>query len=122
VNLQAAVNSNFNYKGFIPKGTTFMGKTLGVDIQATAQNTLGSDDITLMPKLTCDPRAGLKANQYINANCFSPFVTPGQQGSYIFPDLTGPGFFNTDLSLFKNFTFGASENKKLTFPSRATTS
>jgi len=115
VNLQAAVNSNFNYVGFIPAGTTFMGKTLAVPVQANAQNTIGSADITLMPTLTCDPRTGLKQNQYINASCFSPFVTPGQQGTYIFPDLTGPGFFNTDLSLFKNFTFGASKNKKLTF-------
>jgi hypothetical protein len=29
--------------------------------------------------------------------------------------LTGPGFWNSDLSLFKNFTWGASENKKLQF-------
>jgi hypothetical protein len=29
--------------------------------------------------------------------------------------LTGPGFVNTDLSLFKNFTLGASESKKLQF-------
>src|SRR5437660_10660561 len=40
---------------------------------------------------------------------------PGQQGSYILPTLTGPGFFNTDLSIFKNFTFGKSESKKLQF-------
>ena len=113
VNLQAAVNSNFNYTGFIPAGTTFMGQTLEVPIQAGNQNTIGSADITLMPTLTCNPRSGLKANQYINPSCFSPFVTPGQQGNYIFPDLTGPGFFNTDMSLFKNFTFG--ESKKLTF-------
>jgi hypothetical protein len=113
VNLQAAVNTNFNYIGFIPAGTTFMGKTLAVPIQAGNQNTIGSPDITLMPKLTCNPASGLKKNQYINASCFSPTVTPGQQGDYIFPDLTGPGFFNTDMSLFKNFTFG--ESKKLTF-------
>ena len=113
VNLQAAVNTNFNYIGFIPAGTTFMGKTLAVPIQAGNQNAIGSPDITLMPKLTCNPASGLKKNQYINASCFSPTVTPGQQGGYIFPDLTGPGFFNTDMSLFKNFTFG--ESKKLTF-------
>ena len=91
VNLQAAVNSNFNYTGFIPAGTTFMGQTLEVPIQAGNQNTIGSADITLMPTLTCNPRSGLKANQYINPSCFSPFVTPGQQGNYIFPDLTDQG-------------------------------
>ena len=115
--LQAAVagNGNFNYTGFIPAGTTFMGQTITAPIQATKQNSLGTDDIQLMPTLTCNPGQGLKANQYINTACFSPFVTPGKQGNYIFPVLTGPGFFNTDLSLFKNFTFGRSENKKLQF-------
>jgi hypothetical protein len=124
--LQASVSSNFGYTGFIPAGATFMGKTLSyVDhttgqvanysLQATSSNILGSGDITLMPALTCDPRSGLKANQYINGACFSGFATPGKQGAYIFPTLTGPGFFNTDVSLFKNFTFGPSENKKLQF-------
>ena len=92
-----------------------MGKTLAVPIQASTSNVLGTGDLTLMPALTCDPRSGLKAHQYINGACFSPFATPGQQGAYIFPSLTGPGFFNTDVSLFKNFTFGPSENKKLQF-------
>ncbi len=113
--LQASVSSNFNYTGFIPAGTTFMGRTIVNAIQATSSNTLGSPDITLMPALVCDPRSGLKANQYINGACFSPTVTPGQQGSYIFPTLTGPGFFNTDISIFKNFTFGQSESRKLQF-------
>ena len=123
--LQAAVSSNFGYTGFIPAGTTFMGKTLAYTnasnqtvtyaLQANSSNVLGAPDLTLMPTLTCDPRSGLKANQYINAACFSPFVTPGKQGNYVWPVLTGPGFFNTDMSLFKNFTFGQSESKKLQF-------
>jgi len=115
--LQAAVaaNGNFNYTGFIPAGTTFLGETIIAPIQANGQNVLGTPDINLMPVLTCDPRTGLKANQYINSACFSPFAAPGKQGNLIFPTLTGPGFFNTDVSLFKNFTFGQAENKKLQF-------
>jgi hypothetical protein len=113
--LQAAVSSNFNYTGFIPAGTTFMGRTIDSPVQASAQNVLGSPDLTLMPKVTCNPRAGLQSKQYINGNCFSAFATPGEQGTYIFPTLTGPGFFNTDISVFKNFTWGASETKKLQF-------
>jgi hypothetical protein len=115
VDLQAAITSNFNYSAFIPAGTTFMGTTITSAVQANSSNVLGTPDLTLMPKLTCDPRSGLKANQYINGACFSPFATPGQQGSYVFPNVTGPGFFNTDLSLFKNFTMGKSENRKLQF-------
>jgi len=111
--LQASVSSNFNYTGFIPAGTTFMGRTITNTIQASANNVLGSADITLMPTLTCDPKSGLKSHEFINGACFSPFATPGQQGNYIFPTLTGPGFFNTDLSLVKNFVFA--EKRKLQF-------
>jgi hypothetical protein len=113
--LQAAVSSNFGYSAFIPTGTTFMGKTLTSAVQANAQNVLGTPDLTLMPTLTCDPRQGLKANQFINGACFSPSATPGVQGNYVFPTLTGPGFWNSDMSLFKNFTFGQSEARKLQF-------
>jgi hypothetical protein len=115
IDLQAAVNSNFGYSSFIPAGATFMGKTLAVPIQASNQNVLGTGDVTLMPTVTCNPSEGLKANQYINGACFSPFATPGKQGSYIFPSVYGPGFFNSDLSVFKNFLWGKSENKKLQF-------
>jgi hypothetical protein len=116
--LQAAVaNSyNFGYNGFIAPNTTFMGTSSGPNpIPANNQNILGTADVTLMPVLTCNPRSGLKAHQYLNPNCFSPYETPGVQGSYIIPAGSGPAFFNTDLSVFKNFTWGASENKKLQF-------
>jgi hypothetical protein len=115
--LQAAVTYNFNYQNgaYIPAGTTFMGKTLAVPIQAGSQNVLGTNEITLMPKLKCNPASGLKSHQYVNGNCFEGFATPGQQGTYVFPTLTGPGFFETDLSVFKNFSWGASETKKLQF-------
>jgi Carboxypeptidase regulatory-like domain len=115
--LQAASgsNQNFNYTAYIPAGTTFMGKTITSAVQTSNQNVLGTPDVLLMPKVICDPRKNLGPHQYINGNCFQGFATPGQQGDYVFPTLTGPGFFNTDLSLFKNFTWGASENKKLQF-------
>jgi len=92
-----------------------MGKTLTSAVKADNQIVLGTPDVTLMPKLVCDPSKHLSKNQYVNGNCFAPFATPGVQGDYIFPRLTGPGFFNSDLSLFKNFTWGKSENQKLQF-------
>ncbi len=114
--LQAAgTSSNFNYTAYIPAGTTFMGKTVVNGFQASNQNILGTPDITLMPKVICNPRKGLANKQYVNGNCFANFATPGQQGTYIFPTLTGPGFFNSDLTAFKNFVFGNSEDRKLQF-------
>ncbi len=113
--LQAAITSNFGYTAYIPAGTTFMGKTIDKPVQASAQNVLGSPDLTVMPKLICDPRHGLHAHQYVNGSCFANFATPGQQGTYIFPAMAGPGFFNSDLSVTKNFVFGNSESKKVQF-------
>jgi hypothetical protein len=124
--LQAAVTSNFGYSAYFKPGATFMGQTLQYTdpstgqvvpytVQASSSNVLGTPDLTLMPTLTCDPRKGVGPNQFINGACFSPFATPGKQGNYIFPTLTGPGFWNSDLSLDKGFTFGPSENRKLEF-------
>ncbi len=116
VDLQAGVTSNFSYSAFIPAGSSYLGQgPTALPIQASDGNTIGSTDVTLMPKVICNPHSGLHSGQYVNGACFSPFVTPGQQGSYIFPTTTGPGFFNSDLSAFKNFTFGSSEQRKLTF-------
>lgn len=115
--LQAQVTSNFNYAAYIPTGTTFMGVTTTAPVAASNSNILGTPDITLMPVLNCDPRKGRAANQFANPACFASAssVVPGQQGPYVIPTLTGPGFFNTDLSVFKNFTIGQSENRKLQF-------
>lgn len=116
--LQAAISNsyNFGYSAFIPANTTFMGVNSGATpVTANDQNILGTPDVTLMPVLTCNPKSGLKHNQYLNPSCFASFATPGVQGSYIIPAGAGPGFFNTDLSVFKNFTFGKSESKKLQF-------
>jgi hypothetical protein len=113
--IQAAITSNFSYNAYIPAGTTFMGRTIDKTILATAQNITGSPDLTLMPALKCNPRSGLQSHQYINGNCFAGTATPGVQGSYVIPSVTGPGFFNTDLSVFKNFSWGNSETKKIQF-------
>jgi hypothetical protein len=122
--MAAVVSSNFSYTAYIPAGTTFMGKTLAYTsqgqtvpyaIQASTSNVLGSSDLTVQPVLTCNPGKNLKSHQYINGACFSPFATPGEQGPNIFPKLIGPGFFNSDLSVFKSFPFGSSESRKLTF-------
>ncbi len=75
----------------------------------------GTDAIQLMPIVTCDPREGLGDGQYINGACFGTPI-PGQNGqlgangSLIMPYLSGPAFFNWDMSLFKNFKVGESKN------------
>lgn len=110
--LQAVNSSNFGMGGnFLPGATLPNGVSVaGVGISPSLVN--GSPDINAQPILTCDPRSGLAKNQFINGNCFAP-PSPGHNGSFIFPYIKGPTFFNSDLSLFKNFQI--SESRKLQF-------
>jgi hypothetical protein len=108
--IQAAMTSNLNFSAYIPNGATFLGTAIPAGTQMSNQNMFGSPDITLMPKVICDPRHGLKPNQYINGACFAP-PTIGSNGDYIFPVLTGPSFFNSDLTMFKKFLFGKDNTK-----------
>ncbi len=64
---------------------------------------LGTPNIQLSPILTCDPRSGLAEHQYINANCFAVPTAIGQNGGTIIPPIYGPGYFNTDLGVYKNW-------------------
>jgi hypothetical protein len=78
---------------------------------------LGTPDVTLQPVLTCDPRKNLLPFQYVNGNCFA---VPGngapgtlQNGVYQLPYIRGPGFKNTDLSLYKGFKISERQNVQL---------
>ncbi len=72
----------------------------------------GTPNMGAFPVLTCDPRKGLGPNQYLNPSCFA-LPTPGHDGSIIEPEAFGPGYFNTDMSLFKSFQMG--EKRSLQF-------
>jgi len=66
----------------------------------------------LLPVITCDPRKHLASGQYFNPNCFAPPAF-GQQGTLNWPYVRAPGYFNSDLALFKNFRI--TENQKVQF-------
>jgi len=65
---------------------------------------LGSPDVTLFPSITCNPTQGITGkDQFINPNCFGP-APAGQLGNGArMPYMAGPMFWNTDLTLLKNF-------------------
>jgi len=92
------------------------GGTLNVQLPGGTQNgnsaLLGTSSMNILPLLTCDPRNGLKSGQYFNTSCFT-MPQPGQQGNIIWPYIHGPAFFNSDLSLYKNFTIR--EHQKIQF-------
>jgi hypothetical protein len=71
----------------------------------------------LLPSLTCNPAAHLAKGQYFNPNCFS-VPAFGRQGALIWPDMSGPAYFDSDLALFK--TFKISERQSVQFRMSAT--
>jgi hypothetical protein len=75
---------------------------------------LGTNSTPLIPVLTCDPRKGLSSGQYFNPSCFAP-PAPGQVGNIIWPYVKGPALFNSDLSLYKNFTIREKQKVQLRF-------
>jgi hypothetical protein len=89
------------------------GATLANGYNINALNINGTNNIPLQPILTCNPTSNLGPNQYVNPSCYSLPTRPGQNGPTVGPEVFGPAFFNSDLSLFKNFRFG--ETKKLQF-------
>jgi hypothetical protein len=107
-NLTGIQGQNFgmNLNSYKIPGTTFNVSNVAL---------LGTPNIQLNPVLTCDPTAGLAAHQYINASCFSAPTAIGQNGPSVLPAIYGPAFFNSDLGLFKNFTFKESKKLQLRF-------
>ena len=87
----ATTGANFGLSGTLPNGAAISNQAI-----------TGSPAIAAMPVITCNPREGSVGDQIFNPNCFA-LPTPGENGSYIFPDLRGPGYMNHDFGLFKNF-------------------
>lgn len=110
--MMGQVSSNFGLGGNLLPGTTLPN---GIDVGGIGISSdiiTGSPNISAQPVLICDPRKNLANNQFVNGNCFAP-PSPGHNGSFIFPYMKTPPFFNSDLSLFKNFQI--SEAKKIQF-------
>jgi hypothetical protein len=110
------LESGANLSGF--RGQNFGLNSNRAQIPGTTFNIsnasiLGSTDIQLSPLVTCNPRSGLAAHQFINPNCFALPSTVGQNGPTILPPIYGPAFFNWDLGIFK--TFRISETKTFQF-------
>jgi hypothetical protein len=104
----AVVNgtTSYNFSGganYTPAGGTVQGVTM------SAATWLGSSDYILQPTVTCDPRRGLKKNQFVNGNCFG-VPQQGTQGAWNLPDSHGPAYFKFDLSLYKDVKVNERQN------------
>jgi hypothetical protein len=77
------------------------------------QSILGTNAAQLNPLVTCNPSANRGGHQYVNSNCFVAPTVVGHNGPVNLPVSYGPGFFDSDLAVFKNFQM--SETRKLQF-------
>jgi len=76
------------------------------------QTYLGTNAITFVAKVTCDPRNGRSSGQLFNPSCFAP-PAPGTNGDVIWPYIKTPSYFNSDLSLYKTFKISESKSFQL---------
>lgn len=90
-------------------GVNYTSGGTTVSIPVGAGQWLGSSDYTLQPIVTCDPRIGLKRDQFVNGNCFG-LPAMGTQGWWNLPDVHGPAYFKSDLSVFKDFKVSERQN------------
>ena len=76
---------------------------------------LGTPDINLQPVVTCNPKVGVlrrtpsMASQYINGACFA-LPTLGKNGQFELPDIHGPAYFDTDITVQRTFKLKDSQN------------
>jgi hypothetical protein len=112
-NLSAIQGQSFgmNLNSAIIPGSTSTQNPNGVQISNASL--LGTPDIQLNPLITCNPRSGLAAHQFINPNCYAAPTQVGQNGPIITPPIYGPAYFNWDLAMFKSFKL--TESKTLQF-------
>ncbi len=102
--------------GAIIPGSISTANPTGIAINN--QSILGTADEVLTPLYTCRGRAGQPRSQvYINSNCFAAPTVPGQGGPEMLPVSYGPAFFDSDLSIFKNFSI--KESMKLQIRAQA---
>lgn len=86
----------------------------GLSGSAGAVALAGTPDVNIYPVLTCNPTQGLKSHQFLNPNCFA-LPSAGQIGNGRIPYMAGPMFWNSDLSLLKNFRITEHQNLEFRF-------
>jgi Carboxypeptidase regulatory-like domain len=107
-NMQTGVSAS---PGYYLQGNIGQGATA---YPVESQSILGTPDVNLQPRLTCNPAKGLVSHQYLNPNCFALPAT-GTNGQYIEPYAHGPAFFNSDLTLEKSFGLGGSRKLRVRY-------
>ena len=89
---------------------------MGTTGTGAAAQMVGSPNVSLRPVLTCNPRMGLKKGQYINPDCLAaPTTAANGFGNGHTGYIPLPKYWNSDLTLLKNFKIGERQNVELRF-------
>jgi hypothetical protein len=110
--LNGTGNTNFGLSGgiqYTPPGSTGV-----VQVPITNVSYLGTPSINLQPVVTCDPRKNLHSSpslgvQYFNGSCFA-LPKLGTNGDFELPDVHGPAYFDTDLTVKRSFKLTEKQN------------
>ena len=92
----------------------------GFPLTVIEPNNVSLTSLTNRPNLVCDPNQGAPQTptRYFNTGCFQRLTLPanaGQIGNEGRNVVRGPGFNQTDLSVFKNFAITESQQVQLRF-------
>jgi hypothetical protein len=90
------------------------GSTTAVAVPISNTGYLGTPSINLQPVVTCDPRKNLHnlpqyGTQFFNGNCFA-LPKLGTNGDFELPDVHGPAYFDTDLTVKRSFRISDKQN------------
>jgi hypothetical protein len=111
----AAFNSNFSLGGGYEYELPGTNTIIGVPFDGVEQ--LGTPSVAVQPLVTCDPKFNLPgiengAKSFINGSCFT-LPPPGTNGTFNLPDIHGPMYFNSDLTLIKNVHINEKQSLQL---------
>jgi hypothetical protein len=111
-----AQSPNFGLQGTIIGAPNSLSGVAGTNYSLSLKNNvfLGTPDVSLQPRVTCNPTASGN-HRYFNSSCFALPTQLGVNGTYRFPYIHGPSFFNTDLSLTRNFPLRHKQNINFRF-------
>jgi hypothetical protein len=113
--LNGTSNTNFGLGGGVQYTPPGANQSTAISLSNTT--ILGTPDINLQPVVTCDPKHGLVSGSaygrnYINGACFA-LPKLGTNGEFELPDIHGPAYFSSDLTVQRSFN--VTQSKQLQF-------
>jgi hypothetical protein len=114
---EQSINPDFGLTGSI-KGAAdpIQGNSTNTyNLSLSSQTFLGTPDVSLQPKLLCNPTTGTGNHVYFNNACFGLPTQIGTNGTYRFPYLKGPAYIESDLTVTKNISLREGQSLHLRF-------